>query len=129
MSNNSYIVACIFAAVTFLPSRYLETIRGFLPNCCLATGDIHTGTQTDGRDLRSRWAQLTLYTPSFIRTCSGIPNSWGGDTKTYRQHGDCISLLHFLLSGQTAKHGGKRFLLNVCNHLPNSTAPHPRDTI
>jgi hypothetical protein len=35
-SNNS-IVACVFVtAVTFLPSRYLATIVGFLPSSCLA---------------------------------------------------------------------------------------------
>jgi hypothetical protein len=33
VSNNSSIVACVFvAAVTFLPSRYLATIVGFLQN-------------------------------------------------------------------------------------------------
>jgi hypothetical protein len=40
-SNNSSIVACVFvAAVTFIPSRCLETIR-----------DTHIDTETDGRDL------------------------------------------------------------------------------
>jgi hypothetical protein len=33
VSNNSYIVACVFVtAVTFLPSRCLATIGGLLPN-------------------------------------------------------------------------------------------------
>jgi hypothetical protein len=40
-SNNSSIVVCVFvAAVTFLSSRCLVTIR-----------DTHTGTQIDERDL------------------------------------------------------------------------------
>jgi hypothetical protein len=37
MSNHSFIVACVFVtAVTFLPSRCLATIGGFLPNQAVA---------------------------------------------------------------------------------------------
>jgi hypothetical protein len=37
VSNNSSIVACVFVtAVTFLPSRFLAMIGGFLPNWAVA---------------------------------------------------------------------------------------------
>jgi hypothetical protein len=54
-SNNSSIVACIFVtAVTFPPSRCLQTIGGFLPNRCLATiGGIHRHTHRQQHDLIS----------------------------------------------------------------------------
>jgi hypothetical protein len=58
-SNNSYIVACVFAtAVTFLPSRCLATIRGSLPNRCLATIrwiHRHTHTRT------ATWSHKPIY--------------------------------------------------------------------
>jgi hypothetical protein len=48
MSNNSSIVACVFdTAVTFIPSRCLATIGGFLPNRAVTwqqEGDTHTDT-------------------------------------------------------------------------------------
>jgi hypothetical protein len=46
-SNNSSIVACVFVtAVTFLPSRCLATIEGFLPSLWLTTmSGIHTHRQ------------------------------------------------------------------------------------
>jgi hypothetical protein len=47
-SDISSVVACVFvAAVKFLPSRCLATIRGFLPSRRLATiGGIYTHTAT-----------------------------------------------------------------------------------
>jgi hypothetical protein len=54
-SNNSSIFACVFdTAVTFLPSRFLATMRRLLPSRCLATiGGIHRHTHTQQRDLIS----------------------------------------------------------------------------
>jgi hypothetical protein len=37
-----------------------------------------------------------VYIPSFIKIRSAIQKLIGGDTQTYRQHGDRISLLLFL---------------------------------
>jgi hypothetical protein len=34
-----------------------------------------------------------IYTPSFMKIRSGILKLMRGDSQTYRQHGDCISLL------------------------------------
>jgi hypothetical protein len=36
-SSNSYVAACVFVDVKFLPLRCLATIRGLLPSCCLET--------------------------------------------------------------------------------------------
>jgi hypothetical protein len=50
--QQSSIVACVFvAAVTFLLSRCLATVRGILPSRWLATIRGYTFRQTEGRDL------------------------------------------------------------------------------
>jgi hypothetical protein len=38
---------------------------------------------------------VMIYTPSFIKTGSGTEKLIDGDTQTYRQHGDLISLFLF----------------------------------
>jgi hypothetical protein len=86
--------------------------------------------QTDGRIHEVRRRDGLRYHDIHTKFHEDLFIGEDGDTKTYRQHGDRISLLHFLLSkpGYTAEHGGNRFLRNFSNHLPNCTAPHPRET-
>jgi hypothetical protein len=71
-----------------------NVFTGPLP--CNDRRDIHTDTQTDGRDLWSmplRWArEHMLHIPNLIKIRWGIQKliEWG-----HRQHGDFISLLSF----------------------------------
>jgi hypothetical protein len=93
-SNNSCIVACVFVtAVTFLPSRCLATIGGFLLSRCLGTM----------RFLSSRCqATIREFLPSrCLTTIRGtftepLPsNDREGYTHAHRQQRDLISLLLF----------------------------------
>jgi hypothetical protein len=100
VSNNSSIVACVFVAVvTFLPSGCLPTIRGFLPSRCLAAVRGYTYRHTDSWEGFMKYAVemgsgAVIYISSFIKAGSGIQMLIGG---IYREHGDCISLLLFII--------------------------------
>jgi hypothetical protein len=97
-SNYSSIVAYIFfAAVTFLPSRYLATILESLPSSYLGTTgrNIHVDTQTEERDLLStalRWAQVPWLHTNFHRNWFRHSKVNSVDTQTHRQHWDRIGL-------------------------------------
>jgi hypothetical protein len=84
VSNTSFFVACVFVtAVTFLPSRCLATIGGFLLSRSLATiWDTHTDTQTAGRNFFTSAVEMgsgaVIYVPRFIKFGSGIQKLMGG---------------------------------------------------
>jgi hypothetical protein len=40
----------------------------------------------------------TIYTPSFLKTGSGIQKLIEGGSQTHKQHGDLISLISFFFS-------------------------------
>jgi hypothetical protein len=87
--NNFSVGACVFvAAVTFLPSRCLATIRGY------------TYRRTDSSEGFMKYAiemssGAMIYIPSFIKIDSSIQKLMGWDLQTRRQHDDLIGIFLF----------------------------------
>jgi hypothetical protein len=87
-SNNSSIVACVLvAAVTFLPNPCLAMIRVYTQTHRLM-GGIYEVRRLDG--LRCHDIHAKFHKNWFSHSKVGK-----GDTQTYREHGDRISLLSF----------------------------------
>jgi hypothetical protein len=97
VSSNSSIVACVFlTAVTFLPSCFLSTIRGYT----YRNTDWWEGFFNYSVEMGSA-AVIYEYVPSFIKIGSGVQRLIRGDTHTHTHthtHGqqrDLTSLLYF----------------------------------
>jgi hypothetical protein len=88
VSSSSIVLCAVIAAVRLLPSRCLATI-----------GDIHIDRLTTGiYEVRRRdgFRCHDIHTEFHKERFNISKVDIGGDTQTYRQHGDLISVLSFL---------------------------------
>jgi hypothetical protein len=84
--NHSSTLAYVFAAaVTFLPSRCLATLRGYTNEHRLMKG-IYKARRWDGLRRRNIYINFHIILQIFKKTGMGIP-------KTHRQRGNCIIFL------------------------------------